>query len=64
MVGFEPGNFEFLLTYLTCLKQLHYRPILYAQVLIFYIHGELGVINFSTLFSYRYNDITNMLRIW
>ena len=69
MVGFEPGTFEFLLTtyssiiYLTCLNQLRCRLLLYAQVLILHIHVELKVINFPTLFSYRYNGITNTFRI-
>ena len=63
MVGFEPaGSFEFLLTYLPII--LRYRLlILYAQILMLHIHGELTVINFPKLFSYRYNGITNTLRI-
>ena len=67
---FEPETFEFLylptylcIIYLTCLNQLRYRLLLCAQVLILRIHGELRVINFPTLFSYRYNSITNTLRI-
>ena len=46
------------ITYLTFLNQLRYRLLLYVQVLILRIHGELRVICCST-FSYRYNSITN-----
>ena len=66
MVRFEPGTFEFLHlpTYLTCQNQQSYRLLLYIQVLNLHVHGELRVINFVTLFSYRYNNILNTLRIW
>ena len=42
---------------------MYFSLRVYAQVLILYIHGELEVINCLTLFAYRYNRITNTLRI-
>ena len=54
---------EAIRQYWSSANQLRYRLLLYAQVLILHMHGELRLINFPTLFTYWYNGITNTLRI-